>query len=120
MLGCRLVLIFTFFALGAESCRAKGELISAAESGALPTRARLKALAERGSRGHWDEVIAASRTASFLAYRQNQLPAAEAWQYVQKWSELFDETEAQFIPPWIKAVESAGAAHGIMPQGNIC
>jgi hypothetical protein len=113
----RLAFAFTAFVMAAGLLlAAKPELIPAAEMLANPTPVRLKALADRGTRGHWDEIAAAARTASFSAYRQNQLQAAEAWQYVQKWSELFDETEAQFIPPWIKAVESMGVAHGNMPQ----
>lgn len=113
----RLAFAFVFFSLWAGSClAAEPELISAAESAAPPTPARLAALAHLGAEGHWEDVITAARAASFRAYRQNQLPAAEAWQYVQKWSELFNETEGQFIPPWIQAVESAGVAHPNMPD----
>jgi hypothetical protein len=117
MLGRRLILAFAFFALWAGACLAADpELISAAESSAPPTPARLAMLADLGAKEHWGEVAQAARAASFRAYRQNQLPAAEAWQYVQKWAELFNETEGQFIPVWIKAVESAGVANANLPR----
>jgi len=106
---------FALLALIAAPCPAsEPALIPASESANRPTPARLAALANAGANGHWADVATAAQATSFAAYRANRLPAAEAWQYVEKWAGLFDETELQFIPLWIKAVEAAGAAHANM------
>ncbi len=113
----RLAFVLAVFVFLAAPCLAdEPGLIPVAEMAGRPTPARLAVLADAGAQGRWAEVALAARDASFSAYRKNQLPAAEGWQYVQKWSELFNEREGDFVHGWIHAVESAGVAHANMAK----
>jgi hypothetical protein len=76
-----------------------------------PTTARLAALTAAAQQSGWGPLAPGLRAAARRAYDHSRLPAAEAWYYVYRWSALFAETEVQFIPPWIKAIESTHAGH---------
>jgi len=86
-----------------------------AEAFQLPTPQRLGAIHAAAQRDGWGPHVAALRSAAAQAYRQDKLAAAEAWFNVYRWSALFGESEATFVPRWMRAVEQAKVAHPNMP-----
>jgi len=94
---------------------AQAELIPTDESLALPTPARLAALAAVGTQSGWATVAQSARLAAFNAYEKNKLNSAEGWYYVARWSALFAETEAHFVPNWANAVREARVGHANLP-----
>lgn len=86
------------------------------ESEALdaPTSQRLAAIHAAAQRDGWAPQRAALRAAAIRAYEREKLIAAEAWLNVYRWSALFGENEADFVPRWIQAVQSAQVAHANM------
>ena len=76
-----------------------------------PAAARLAEFAGYAEVAGWDGLTPMFRTAALHAYEKGKLPAAERWYHVYRWSALFGETELQFLPGWIKAVEAAKVAH---------
>ncbi len=96
---------------------AQAELIPAGEALNQPISARLAALAETGAHtGGWEEVAKSAGSAAFAAYEKNKLNSAESWYYVSRWSALFTETEAHFVPLWAKAVREARVGHANLPS----
>jgi len=97
---------------GAPQRVAPGE----AEALQPPTALRLAELAAAARQTGWASVTPDLRSAALRAYGHGRLPAAEAWYYVYRWSALLAETEVQFVPPWIKAIEAAHVGHPNLPR----
>jgi hypothetical protein len=76
-----------------------------------PTAARLGELAGYAEQAGWDKLTPMFHTAATTAYAKGRLPAAERWYQVYRWSGLFAETEAKFLPQWIKEMEDAKVVH---------
>lgn len=81
-----------------------------------PSVSRLAAIQSAADRDGWAPQRAALRKAAIRAYQLDQLSAAQAWYHVYRWAALFGETQAEFVPPWIQAVQSAQVAHPNMPH----
>lgn len=90
-------------------------VIPAEEAALPPTGARLATIAAAAQRDGWAPQVAMVRATAIKAYQLDRLPAAEAWFNVYRWAALFGETEARFIPRWIRAIEEARVAHPNMP-----
>ena len=89
--------------------------ISDVEALQLPTSQRLGVIQTGAQRDGWAPQVMALRGAAAQAYRQDKLAAAEAWFRVYRWAALFAESEATFVPRWMRAVENAKVAHPNMP-----
>lgn len=85
--------------------------IPEAEALQPPTPARLAAVAAAAKQDGWGPQQADLRAAARLAYERDKLAAAEAWNHVRRWAELFAQTEAEFVPKWIAAVTAAQVGH---------
>ena len=81
----------------------------------LPTPQRLGVIQAAAQRDGWGPQVASLRGAAARAYRQDKLAAAEAWFRVYRWASLLGESEASFVPRWMRAVENAKVAHPNMP-----
>ena len=90
--------------------------IAEAEADQAPTAARLAELQKAARVSGWAPQVAALRATALLAYQRDKLAPAEAWSYVYRWAALFGESEASFVPRWIRAVEDAKVAHPNMPK----
>jgi len=90
--------------------------LTEAEMSQVPTAPRLLEFAAYADQADWGELTPMFRTAARFAYEKGQLPAAERWYYVYRWSALFAEKETQFIPNWIKAMEAARVVHANLPH----
>ena len=93
--------------------------IPPAETGNVPTAARVAELAAAGDAGRWAEVAAATRAAALAAYAQDRTQAASAWYNLQRWAGLFGEPQKDFINRWIPALVAAKANHMNMPTRYI-
>lgn len=80
-----------------------------------PSQTRLAAIYAAAKRDGWSPQVAPVRAAAYLAYQKEKLAAAEAWLRVYRWAALFGESEAAFVPRWIRAVQDAKVAHPNMP-----
>ena len=107
--------LLCFVLAGALAPRAVAQsIIPEAEALHAPTPARLARLVADAGRSGWTAQAPALHTAARLAYERGSLPAAEAWLNVSRWAELFGQSEKDFIPRWIRAVEDAHVAHANM------
>jgi hypothetical protein len=91
-------------------------LVGEAETLQPPTAARLAGYAAAARQSGWGALTPGLRAAALGAYGHGRLPAAEAWYYVYRWSALLAETEAQFIPAWLKAIASEHVGHPNMAR----
>lgn len=82
---------------------------------AAPTAARLAAIHRSAQFEGWAPQSAGLRDAAMRAYTQDKLAAAGAWLRVYQWSVLLGQSEDEFIPRWIDAVQAARVAHPNMP-----
>ncbi len=98
--------------LGAESFAP----LTDAEMLQPPTAPRLAEFSRYAQQAGWDQLTPQFRAAALKAYESGRLPAAERWFYVYRWSALFAETEAHFIPHWMKEVEAAKVVHANLPR----
>ncbi len=98
--------------LGAESFAP----LTDAEMLQPPTAPRLAEFTRYAQQAGWDQLTPQFRAAALKAYESGRLPAAERWFYVYRWSALFAETEAHFIPHWMKEVEAAKVVHANLPR----
>ena len=89
--------------------------IPEAEALQAPTATRLAGLQKAATLSGWAPQVAGLRAAALRAYQRDQLAPAEAWYHVYRWAALFGESEASFVPRWIRAVEDAKVAHPNMP-----
>jgi hypothetical protein len=109
-----------WFVLGALM---SGRTISAlavpvAEADALqpPKLIFLAELARSAVPDRWSAVVPDLRAVARKAYESERMPAAAGWLHAARWAALFAQTDAQFIPAWIKAIESAKVGHPNMPS----
>ncbi len=106
-----LVLVLTSIRLGAQDVAPLTE----AEMLTPPTAPRLAEFASYAHQAGWEKLSPMFRLAARRAYENGRLPAADRWYQVYRWSALFAETEVQFIPHWIKEMESAHVVHSNLP-----
>jgi len=100
----------------APFCVAGFEPIPALEAAQAPTPARLAAIIRDAAPEKWREAAPMLRQAARAAYEQDKLPTAAAWLRASKWAGWWAMTDAEFIPAWIKAIESAQVGHTNMPS----
>lgn len=83
------------------------------ESEALyaPTAQRIAAVQAAAKRDGWAPHAAVLRAAAATAYEKDKLQAAEAWLNLYRWAKLLGQSENEFIPAWIAAVQNARVAH---------
>jgi hypothetical protein len=81
-----------------------------------PTPQRLAAIHAAAQRDEWASQGANVRAAALRAYQAEKLSAAEAWLNVYRWSALFSQSEAEFVPRWMDAVRAARVGHQNMPR----
>ena len=112
----RLLSAVFFLLIGLEVLAAQTDLIPVEEWPDPPTPARLASLAATGAQSGWAAVGQAADSAAFAAYEKNRLNSAEAWHYISRWSALFAETEARFVPVWANAVREARVGHANLPS----
>ncbi len=82
----------------------------------LPRPARLAEITRAAAPEQWAQAVPALRAAARTAYEHDKLAAASAWLNASRWAMLFAQTDAEFIPLWIKAIESAHVGHANMPN----
>ena len=104
-----LLLVIGAWPLGAQPVVPESELAQP------PTPARLAAIRAAAQRDGWAPQIAVVRAAAVRAYQLDKLAAAEAWLNAYRWVALFGEKESEFVPAWIKAVNTARVGHSNMP-----
>ena len=89
--------------------------IAEAETLQPPTTQRLAALHAAAQRDGWAPLSAGLRSTALHSYESGKLGAAEAWLNLYRWSALFGQQDADFIPRWIDAVNAAKVGHPNMP-----
>ena len=92
------------------------EPIPAIEVPQAPTPTRLAAIIREAAPEKWPEAVATLRRAARSAYEQDKLAAAAAWLRAATWAGWWAKTDAEFVPAWIKAIESAQVGHSNMPS----
>lgn len=105
MRTCVALLLF----LAASLAKAAG--IPESEASHAPTAQRIAALHAAALRDGWPAQTASLRTTATLAYQREKLQAAEAWFNIYRWALLLGQSEAEFFPQWIAAVNTAQAGH---------
>jgi len=80
-----------------------------------PTRQRLAAIHAAAQRDGWNPQRGMLRAAALLAYEKERLAAAEAWLNAGRWAALFGQSEAEFVPRWVEAVNAARVGHANLP-----
>ncbi len=95
----------------AAAAGAAATAIPEAEALQVPTPARVSALVTAAQREGWAAQAAPLRAAARLAFAREKFPAAGAWYHVFRWAELLGQTEKDFIPRWIQAVDAARVGH---------
>jgi hypothetical protein len=110
-------LILALFALVfCETSRAMIAPIPEIEALQPPQPARLKEISRDAAPDQWAQAVPVLRAAARAAYERDKLNAAAGWLNATRWAMLFSQTEAEFIPAWIKAIESARVGHANMPS----
>lgn len=82
----------------------------------LPKPARLAEITRAAAPDQWAQAVPVLRAAARMAYEHDKLAAAAAWLNATRWAMLFAQTDAEFIPVWVKAIESARVGHANMPS----
>lgn len=82
-----------------------------AETLYAPTMQRLTAVHTLAQRDGWAVLGPALRRAALQSYESDKLGAAETWLNVCRWAVLFGQTDAEFIPRWIEAINAAKVGH---------
>ena len=95
---------------------AQSATISDAEAFDPPTLQRLVSVHAAAQRDGWAPQTAMLRAAAMRAYEREKLPAAEGWLDAYRWSALFGQTEADFVPRWIQSVQSMQVGHANMAR----
>ncbi len=108
---------FLFIALiFCAGLRAAPAPIPEAEAWQLPKPARLAEITRAAAPDQWAQAVPVLRAAARSAYERDKLGAAAGWLNAARWAMLFTQTEAEFIPVWIKSIESARVGHANMPS----
>ena len=76
-----------------------------------PTPQRLAAVHAAAQRESWAAQSAGLRAAAMRAYQAEKVQAAEIWLNVYRWAALLGQTEADFLPRWMDAVQAARVGH---------
>lgn len=92
--------------------------ISEAEAVRPPTPARLGAILAAAQREGWAAQVEPLRAAAEKAYRRDQLPAAEAWFNIYRWTGLWAMNDKEYTTRWSAAVKAAGVNHANMPLNH--
>lgn len=105
--------LFAVVLLAAWLCPSGRGAVEISDREALlsPTAPRLAELDVVAQRQGWRGQTAMLRSAAQRAYAANKLTAAAEWLNVCRWSALFAQTEDEFVPHWIAAVQEARVAH---------
>ncbi len=111
----RPLLVFIALVLCA-ALRAAPALIPEAEALQLPKSAHLAEITRDAAPEQWSQAVPVLRAAARTAYEHDKLAAASAWLNATRWAMLFAQTDAEFIPVWVKAIESARVGHANMPN----
>ncbi|MDP3069523.1 MAG: hypothetical protein Q8N18_04500, partial [Opitutaceae bacterium] len=90
--------------------------IPEAESLVPPAPARIASVHAAAQREGWAPQAALLRAAALRAYEHDKLDAAQAWLHLHRWAALLGQTEAEFVPRWIQAVQTARVGHPNMPR----
>ena len=109
-------LTFAFALAAGSGGIAQTSVIPAAEFLNPPTAQRLGTVHASAQRDGWAPQRAALQTAAFTAYERGRLPAAEAWLNALRWAAVLGETEAEFVPRWLQAVQAARVGHANMDR----
>lgn len=80
-----------------------------------PTPQRLAMIMAAAQREGWATQVEPLRAAAEKAYRQDQLPAAEAWFNLYRWTGLWAMNDNEYTVLWSAAVKAAGVGHANMP-----
>jgi hypothetical protein len=111
----RLIFAFSTLAFGAM-LQAAIAPIPEIEALQPPKPARLAEITRASAPDQWAQAVPVLRTAARAAYEHDKLTAAAGWLHAARWAMLFAQTEAEFIPAWIKSIESAHVGHANMPS----
>jgi len=111
----RLGLVFVLLAGLATRAHGQSMIITADEALHAPTPARVAAILAAAQRDGWSPQAAGLRGVALRAYQRGNLSAADAWFHVYQWASLFGETEAEFVPKWVAAINAAKVGHANMP-----
>jgi hypothetical protein len=109
----RFLLAFGCLVLGASTVAAE-PVVPVSEALALPTTSRLAAIGSVAQREGWKAQMPVLRATAEAAYAQGHLAAADNWLHVYRWSAIFAQSDDQFLPQWIQAVENAHVGHNGM------
>lgn len=80
-----------------------------------PSPARVEALVAESELSGWGSLAPALRQAAMQAYERGS-SYASAWYYLYRWADLLAKPRSKALDEWIKAIESAGVAHGNMAR----
>ncbi len=116
VLRVRVSLLLLALTASLASVRAQPAPIPDAETQQPPTAARLAAVHAAAQRDGWAPQIATLRSAAWRSYEQDKLLAAEPWFDAYRWAALFAQTDTEFIPRWIEAINAAKVGHPNMPS----
>lgn len=89
--------------------------LSDAEVQQPPGNERIAGLVDQAAKSGWRELQPVLRDAAFRAYRAERLAAAEGWLNLYRWANLLGQTEAEFVPRWIREVNDARVGHRNLP-----
>lgn len=81
----------------------------------VPTAQRIASVQAAAKREGWAPHAMVLRGAAMTAYEKDKLQAAEAWLNLYRWAKLLGQSENEFLPAWINAVQNARVGHGNMP-----
>jgi len=98
----------------AGAARAQPPAIPEVETSFAPSPARLASVHAAALRDGWAPQRAGLRAAAFRAYEREKFAAAEAWLNVYRWSVLFGQPQAEFVPRWLEAVQATRVGHANM------
>ena len=104
------------FGLGVVSGRLAAQAIPDAEALNPPTAPRLAAIHAAAQRDGWAPHAAPLRAAAMRAYERERFSAAEAWLNAYRWAGRWGQTEAEFLPRWLEAVQAARVGHPNMAR----
>ncbi|HEX2855121.1 MAG TPA: hypothetical protein VHO24_17940 [Opitutaceae bacterium] len=106
------------FVVGLMLARGAGAAptIPEAELLAPPTPQRIAAIIAAAQREGWAPQAAPLRIAAQNAYRRGNLPAAEAWFNVYRWTGLWGMSDHEYLPRWTEAVKTLRVGHPNMPR----
>jgi len=102
------------FLAGLIPVSAQSRLIPDAELSHPPSAARITAVHAAAQRDGWAPQQAPLRAAALRAYERERYASAEAWLNLHRWTELLGRTDADFVPKWIQAVQTARVGHAGM------